>query len=358
MLAQAFHISPAQRARLVDDPERRVLSALAEGPDYYLLMAWEYPLEPAMPVEAYRRLIERLPTATSILTGNPWAPKELGLTWPDPAPAPPVDPDLAHSPDEHVRAGAAGSPSLPADLVALLALDPSRMVRGVVSMREELTEEQRMAIDYRVEAWERLRPIGWVRDATDPDVHRRCASSAHIGLRRSLAYNPAIGPDIIQRLAVDEDFAVRLLLCEQNPGVPAEAVINVFLEAHNMRASSLLRHPSLKDFPFAAHAENPHPGVRALVPRDPDASPELIDRLSRDPVPVVRAMAAADPRLSVARLLELFEEEETTEYAAANPLLPVPVMQAILEPDPAEEAVEGTPTIYLGHWSADRPLPS
>ncbi|MER5336822.1 hypothetical protein [Micromonospora sp. NPDC002717] len=53
----------------------------------------------------------------------------------------------ARDDNEWTRAAAAADPSLPTDLVAELAVDPSPAVRLAVSMRPELSEEQRAAIN-------------------------------------------------------------------------------------------------------------------------------------------------------------------------------------------------------------------
>ena len=64
---------------------------------------------------------------------------------------------------------------------------------------------------------------------------------------------------------------------------------------------------------------------------------------------------ADDRRLSPGRVLELFEEAASTEPAAANPKLPVPLMHQILADagSLADEVVEGKPAIYLGRWDPD-----
>jgi hypothetical protein len=88
---------------------------------------------------------------------------------------------------------------------------------------------------------------------------------------------------------------------------------------------------------------------------DPEAAPELVERLSHDPHPAVRTSVAADPRLSPGRVLELFDDPLVTGQAAASPHLPTVVMERILADAGTldEEEVEGTPTVYLGNWKPD-----
>src|SRR5690606_24158168 len=65
---------------------------------------------------------------------------------------------LCRDPSPCTRAAAASNPSLPADLVDVLADDPEHEVRLAVSLRPELTEERRAAIDYHVGPRDRIHP--------------------------------------------------------------------------------------------------------------------------------------------------------------------------------------------------------
>ncbi|HEX5597786.1 MAG TPA: hypothetical protein VFX61_17500 [Micromonosporaceae bacterium] len=238
--------------------------------------------------------------------------------------------ELVGDGSDWVRAEAAADPRLPADLVAVLATDPSPQVRLAVSMRPELSEEQRAAIDYHVAPEDRLRTLWWVSATTDPDVLRRCVHSAHVGLRRSSALNPHLTPDLIAVLAADEDFAVRLLLCESNADAPGEVVLQTYLEAKVITKGELLRHPNFPRQDLVRLADSPNWNARALVALDPHASAPLIERLSHDEDWRVRYWIAGDERLSPDRVLELFNDPKTTEAAASNPQLPVDLMHRIL----------------------------
>jgi hypothetical protein len=365
-LAEATHVTPEQRVRLVEDPEFKVLYVLAKGPMTFDLRFTRR--EPPLPGWAYRRLIERDARLREVVATSRWAPSELREQLsPTLATAPPAVPveesaldraeaeAIADSESEWTRAAAAADPRLPADLVARLAADPSPAVRLAVSMRPELGEVERAAIDYVVAPEDRIEPAHWATVTRNPQEQRRCVYSAHIGLRRSVAYNPSLSPDLVAVLATDEDFAVRLLLCENHADVPSETVLDTYLEARTMTRGRLLHHPAFKRVGLARLAESPDPGARCLVVLDPEAPAELLERLSHDPHPAVRACIAADPRLSPARVLELFDDPLTTDRAAANPHLPVPVMERTIADATtlSEEQVEGTPTVYLGNWKPD-----
>ncbi|WP_410820911.1 hypothetical protein [Micromonospora sp. 050-3] len=366
ILAQAVHVTPEQRATLVEDPERSVLWALAEGPISLLASTWT--VTAALPVWAYERLLERHPMLDLIMVDSPWVPQELRTRlWPGesrtaPAEQPPPDrrelEAKASDDNEWVRSTAAADPDLRADLVARLAVDPSPTVRLAVSMRPELTEEQRAAIDYHVGRDDRIQPAAWATKTRDPEIQSRCVRSAHIGLRRSVACNPHLTADHVAALENDDDFAVRLLLCERHSGVTHEPVLHTYLEATTATRGRLLDHPSFQRVGLAQLAESPDPWARALVVSDPEAAPQLIERLSHDPRPEVRNSTAGDPRLSPSRVLDLFDDPETAGAAAANPHLPVSVMRSVLTDAAtlANGAVDGEPTVLLGRWSGRRRL--
>ncbi|MEO3744556.1 hypothetical protein [Plantactinospora sp. B5E13] len=365
-LAQARYLTPEQRARLVEDPDRRVLGALAEGPDIFELRIAKR--DPVLPDWAYDRLVERDPRLLVYILENWRIPQEVRdrLSPPRPAtaPAPPVDEApldrreaelLVGNDNEWTRTCAAVDPRLPVDLVHRLTTDPSPQVRLAVSMRPELSEEERSAIDYHVGPDDRIHPPRWPQVTRDPAVQRRCVHSAHIGLRRSVACNPSLLPDLVAVLATDDDFAVRLLLCENHANVPAETVLTTYLQARTLSRGRLLNHPAFERIGLARLADSADPGARCLVVLDPEAPAPLIERLSHDPHPAVRCSVAADRRLSPGRVCDLFDDPLTTEYASANPHLPIPVMERILGDAVglADEPVEGSPAVYLGNWKAD-----
>ncbi|MFG1951387.1 hypothetical protein [Micromonospora sp. NPDC048830] len=343
VLAEAVGASPEQRARLVDDPDRRVRWRLAEGPDRS-----RWAVAAPLPRWAYERLAGEGDDLMRDLLANwcRWTPADIRAALRTGAAADPsgearnADGDapltreraeeLVRDESEWARTQAAADPALPADLVAVLATDPSPDVRLAVSMRPELSEEQPAAVDYHVAPADRLTPLDWVTETTDPDVLRRCVHSAHVALRRSSAYNPHLTPELVAVLAADEDHAVRLLLCENHPDVPGEVVLQTYLEAEVAGRGDLLDHPCFPRQGLASLADSPDPNARALVVLDPQAPAALIERLSHDPDPRVRCRMAADERLPLDRLLALFDDPETTEAAASNPNLPVDLMERIL----------------------------
>jgi hypothetical protein len=225
------------------------------------------------------------------------------------------------------------NPTFPADLAARLAGHEDPRVRLAVSARPELTEDQRAAIDWTVAPEDRLDGLTWVwRSRGDEKVLRRCAHSAHTWLRRSAALCEELPEDCVELLAGDEDFAVRLLLAERHPKAPPELLYDLYLHGTHRAVGMLVTRPGFPSAGLAARcADAEDPRERALALRDPDASPSLVERLSRDTDATVRAAAARDPRLPVPRLVELLDDPHAGPAAAANPSLPVAEMRALLD---------------------------
>ncbi|RFU40187.1 LRV domain-containing protein [Actinomadura logoneensis] len=238
---------------------------------------------------------------------------------------------LARHEDPDFREAVAANPHTPADLVAELARDPEHEVRLAVSMRPELTEEQRAAIDYHVAPKDFVRPPGWAWERLDDlQTMRRCATSAHPALRRAAAYSPYLPPDLVDLLAEDDDFSVRLLLTEHHPSPPPALLLSTLLENPFISRFDELSRPEFPRENLRRFATSDDPGARALAAHDPDAPPDLIERLSHDPDPGVRRVMASDPRLPRPRLLALLADRETATAAAANPALPREVMTALM----------------------------
>jgi hypothetical protein len=231
----------------------------------------------------------------------------------------------------HYRYYAAGNPHLPADLVACLARDPDPRVRYAVSIRAELTERQRAAIDYVVPPMEDLddairyvpRPL-----AGTPDEWAR---SAHPGLRRIAACSGGLSAERRDALAVDPDLGVRVLTCRHQTGVAPELLLGAYRDFRGCRRRRLTWRPGFPTYGLARFAGDSDRGMRELVVRDPDAPVDVVVGLLADPERSVRAALVRHPAVPVDRLLVLLDDPELGPYAARNPALPVEVMHRILD---------------------------
>ncbi|MFJ8744708.1 hypothetical protein ACIRL2_35705 [Embleya sp. NPDC127516] len=130
---------------------------------------------------------------------------------------------VARHEDVIVRLAAAENPTLDPAAVARLATDEDVDVRFAVSLREELAEAERDAIDYTaaLDGNPLFRPPAWIARAHgDPDTMRRCARSGHPWLRRCAARSAMLPPDVVALLAADPGEDVRFDLCCSNPDAP------------------------------------------------------------------------------------------------------------------------------------------
>ncbi|GLY06309.1 hypothetical protein [Actinoplanes sp. NBRC 101535] len=301
-LAEAEGATPGQRARMLDDPSPEVIKALLVGP----YARWWVPLPPEVTGQPPRERVRPVPLSRA-------EAEEMARD----------------DEDEWQRARAALEPALSTGTVGRLTRDPHPTVRQHVAMRAGLTEAERAAIDYRVEQGDYLAVPDWVLDA-DGDLLTACVRSAHPGLRRAAAFHRDLTAEHIAILAADDDFPVRLLLCEFQAAVPVDVVVRTHLAGTTINIGDLLWHPALRAADLTGYADDPDPGARALVPLDRRAPAGLIERLSHDADPWVRSAVAGDGRLSAERVLELYADPETTAAASANPHLPVTVMERIL----------------------------
>ncbi|MET8446771.1 hypothetical protein [Streptomyces sp. NPDC005209] len=230
--------------------------------------------------------------------------------------------------DPHVRREAAGDPDVPLALALRLAHDPEGAARFALSMREDLTEEQRASISCEIPPW--VPEPRWIQDqATEPEHALRIAASAHVGLRRALAMQPHLPDDVVARLAADEDPEVRNLLCHHCQDAPHELLVEVYATAEDRSWSRLRGQPNFARPGLARFADDPNPRLRHAALDDPDAGPELPLRLADDPE--VGEWAVRDPRFPADELLRRLTLPSSARAAAANPTLPPAVMHQLLD---------------------------
>ncbi|MFJ8043881.1 hypothetical protein ACIRBX_25605 [Kitasatospora sp. NPDC096147] len=241
---------------------------------------------------------------------------------------------LAGSGEVAERAAIAGHPGVALDTARLLAEDPEHAVRLQFASRPDLTEAQRAEVDHHVSVSDRLRPVAWVLDATDPEVLRRCAASGNTLLRRSAACNEHLPQDAVDLLGRDDDLPVRILLCENQPTTDGEVVLDTFRRWVSPLTSRLLDHPNFPRVGLARRfGDSPELRQRQLAVHDPEAPAELLLRLTHEPDVRLRRTFASHPNLPYARVQELLGDEDsrTSIRAAANPNVPPPVMHQLLD---------------------------
>lgn len=239
---------------------------------------------------------------------------------------------LVTSTDRHVRARAAWDERVPHDVALELAEDPDDQVRLYLSMREDLSEEQRAAIEYVVPNTYHQVPDWLTKLMDDPQAMAEHARSSHVLIRRSAAMARRLPPAAVQLLANDEDFFVKLTLAQYCDDAPHELLIEMFGTWNGLRWSFLRNRPNfIRNGMAADFATHPNPRLRWAALHDPTASSEIVEALSHDPSREVYPWAVSDPRLPSSRLHEALGTPRTALSAARNPRMPEPVMHRILD---------------------------
>ncbi|WP_052442562.1 HEAT repeat domain-containing protein [Streptacidiphilus neutrinimicus] len=269
--------------------------------------------------------------------------------------------NLARSADKDIRHAVAANPTLAPHLVAQLGQDPDSAVRWTVSVRADLTEEERARVTVEIDPKARCNPLPWVLAMQDdPEAMRRCAASTHLLVRRSAACARNLPPDVVECLATDEDWLVRLFLAENCAQAPAEVLLEMCRTWDGYSAARFPEHPNFPRRAALEYAHDPDPRMRRLALEDPAATAELVEIFSRDPdrgvrwravrdprlTPasvirllddpdwVIREAAARDPRLTTRALTSLLHDSSTAASAAANPAIPADVMHHLLDRQP------------------------
>ncbi|MBL7260815.1 hypothetical protein JKJ07_41665 [Actinoplanes sp. LDG1-01] len=251
----------------------------------------------------------------------------LYFVGPNPTTPPDVVEELMRHPSARVRQRLAGRADLTEGQLLRLAADADAGVRTAVSVHPGLTEAQRAGIDIDVTTMPGDEHYGTSARCHEPhgdnrppplEDARRWARSVNPLLRRRAARHPELPP-----ASADPDLGVRVLTAIHNPAAPPELVLRSFLEHTGCGRGRLESHPRFPVDGLARFAGDKDPRVRRLVARDPQADPQVVDRLLGDPDPGVREAMASCPRLPVARILTLLDDPGLAEPAATNPALPI-----------------------------------
>ncbi|WRZ94905.1 hypothetical protein OHB54_41220 [Streptomyces sp. NBC_01007] len=200
--------------------------------------------------------------------------------------------DGSHESAVHAQwVAALGNPATPTDAVVRFADHPSTPVRWTLAARPDLP----------------------------PQVCARLASDPVPGVRSDLAENPAIGEDTIRVLAGDRDPEVRRGLA-RNPCVPLD-VITELARTTKVGATLLPRIAAATPAEIRELARSTDPAARMLVAQRRDLPPDIRDALAGDPDAKVVKSVAPHPGLAEGLLRSMVDRHGVRVLAkvAVNP---------------------------------------
>jgi hypothetical protein len=227
-------------------------------------------------------------------------------------------PDLMADPTTHTAL--ARNPSLPGDAVRALADSTDADVRWALTFRPGLPLHfhDRLGDDRLTHAY-----VRWLRPRHAPLATRLSYLDSPISvIRRTVAIGPDLPADAVRRLASDDDFTVRLLLCECHPDAPGETLAEVAAAWPRSSGAHLVRHKNFPASELPRHARSEHARQRAAVADLPGLPTELARALLDDPE--ARSTAASNPTLPLDILRDLLDDPDPLVRlgAARNPALP------------------------------------
>ncbi|MFE2290224.1 Mucin-2 [Streptomyces sp. NPDC059452] len=266
--AMSARAEPTQRARLVDDPSPKVRAALAYGPE------WRDPRTTVAPLPddvCARLLDDPDPSVRTALLDSPHL-------------APSFVASLAthRDPAARRRAARAGERLRPDERSALLA-DPDPEVRRAATLEEcrrdaHLTAELLRDPKSAAEALRR----GLLHRA---DAERCVAERTHLA---ALAENPSLPTDLVERLAVDPDEAVRLAVSlRPELDETRRMSIDFTVEALARGDVQWVRDGLADSEVLRRAATSAHPLLRRAAARSPHLPPDLLRLLVRTEDPSV-----------------------------------------------------------------------
>jgi hypothetical protein len=148
-------------------------------------------------------------------------------------------------------------------------------------------------------------------------------------IRRTVATGPDLPVDAVRRLASDDDFVVRLLLCECHPDAPGETLAEVAATWRRASWTYLVRHKNFPPTALPPYARSRHAHERAAVADLPGLPADLVQALLDDQH--TRSAAAGNPTLPPDLLCDLLDDPDPLVRlgAARNPALPPDVQRQL-----------------------------
>ncbi|MFD8215197.1 hypothetical protein ACFV2U_16035 [Streptomyces sp. NPDC059697] len=266
---------------------------------------------------------------------------------------------------------ALSNPATPARAAAGFADHTSGLLRWALAARPDLPPEagRRLADD----------PLPGVRadlaenPALDAAHLRALATDVSPDVRRSVAHNPQVPLDVltalagtakigatllpriaaatpaeVEELAESRDPVVRMLLAARRdlpPGIRDALAADTDAKV----LKSIAPHPGLSEARLRAMIDRHGVRVLARVATNPDASPSLLEHVTRHDPPVQKAFreVARHPGATAPSLLACLTDRQARPAAAAHPSLPAEVIVELLSDDEGRvaEAAAANPSL-------------
>ena len=235
-----------------------------------------------------------------------------------------ADPDI----DELVAA----NPSAPGDLLAKLANDPDERpwgLGGIAAANPSLPADTLDSLagdifDWLARGGQPQRRCPEAGGAPAPDAQEgggdaQPAPAPGVELRNSVAANPSLPADVLDRLAAHASGQL-LAAVAANPGTPAGALRVLVEECMNLHGAA--SNPSTPGDALAMLANSAWDSVREAVASNPSAPGELLDLLAGDPEADVREAVAQNPSTPGTTLGLLADDVSLRGWVAGNPSAP------------------------------------
>ncbi|MEE1736188.1 hypothetical protein [Streptomyces sp. BE147] len=220
--------------------------------------------------------------------------------------------DGSHESTMHdTREAALRNPSTPTEAVVGFADHPSVLLRWVLASRPDLPS----------------------------DVYRRLAADPTPGVRADLAENPAIDDALIRTLAGDHGRDVQRRLAH-NPRVPLD-ILTHLAGATRIGAALLPRIAAASPSEVQELAHSANPAARMLLAQRRDLPPEIRDALATDPDAKVVKSIAPHPGLAETQLRAMVDRHGVRVLAkvAANPDASPVLLEELTRHEPSVQKV-------------------
>ncbi|MFE7766727.1 hypothetical protein [Streptomyces sp. NPDC057438] len=253
--------------------------------------------------------------------------------------------DLADHPSAALRRALAARPGLPPRTYARLAEDPTPGVRAELAENPAL--DRALMLMSAADSSPDVRRALAHNPRVPLDVLTRVATGTRIG-GTLLPRIAAAAPAEVEELAKSPHEVVRMLLARRRD-LPAAIGARLADDSDAKVAASVAAHPGLGAERLRTMVDRHGVQVIARVAANPDATPELLEHVSRHSPPARRALReiARHPRATAPALLACLADERAKPLAAAHPALPPQVVTALLtDPDPqVAEAAAANPAL-------------